>query len=345
MSIERIKKLERRVAHLFKREGQGGEGTVFSVSGSSVDNTNPTAPIIKEASATSAGVVNLINLQALGIRDKLINNIRVGKGGLNGDNVSNSCTVLGFEALTNITGIGNTAIGTWTLRYGTTTAYNTAVGSNCMAAYIGAGTNDQNTAVGSFSLYSATTGIKNTVVGASAMQNGNGSNNTAIGWHALEAGSGSSNIGVGFYAGRGTSGSNNILIENIASGGVTSGSGNIILNGRNASGITTGNNNVVIGGFSGLTNTTDTMYFGTGAGVLRFVVNSVGNFGIGTTATVADSAQLEVTSTTKGFLPPRMTTTQKNAIVTPVEGLSVYDSTLKKLCVYTGAAWETITSV
>ena len=65
--------------------------------------------------------------------------------------------------------------------------------------------------------------------------------------------------------------------------------------------------------------------------------------GKGTTSAVA-TAKLEVSSTTKGFLPPRMTTTQKTAITTPAEGLVVYDTTLHKLCVYT-TAWETITSV
>lgn len=56
------------------------------------------------------------------------------------------------------------------------------------------------------------------------------------------------------------------------------------------------------------------------------------------------SAFFEIRSTTRGFLPPRMTTTQKNAIASAVAGLVVYDSTLNKLCVYTGATWETITS-
>jgi hypothetical protein len=65
--------------------------------------------------------------------------------------------------------------------------------------------------------------------------------------------------------------------------------------------------------------------------------------GIGTTAPHA-SAKLQLDSTAKGFLPPRMTTTQKNAIATPAEGLVVYDTTLAKLCVYT-TAWETITSL
>jgi hypothetical protein len=66
--------------------------------------------------------------------------------------------------------------------------------------------------------------------------------------------------------------------------------------------------------------------------------------GGGNVATNA-SAALEVISTTKGFLPPRMTTTQKNAISTPASGLVVYDSTLNKLAVYTGSAWETVTSI
>ena len=69
-----------------------------------------------------------------------------------------------------------------------------------------------------------------------------------------------------------------------------------------------------------------------------------GNVGIGTTSPAASSL-LDVTSTTQGFLPPRMTTTQKNAIVSPAAGLIVYDTTLNKLCVRTAAAWETITSL
>jgi len=54
---------------------------------------------------------------------------------------------------------------------------------------------------------------------------------------------------------------------------------------------------------------------------------------------------LDVTSTTRAFAPPRMTTTQKNAISSPVEGSIVYDLTLHKLCVFTGSVWETITSL
>jgi hypothetical protein len=45
--------------------------------------------------------------------------------------------------------------------------------------------------------------------------------------------------------------------------------------------------------------------------------------GVGT-ATPHASAALDVTSTTKGLLPPRMTQTQRNAISTPMAGLMVY---------------------
>jgi len=55
-------------------------------------------------------------------------------------------------------------------------------------------------------------------------------------------------------------------------------------------------------------------------------------------------AALTVTSTTQGFLPPRMTTTERNAITSPTAGLVIYNSTTNKLNVYTGAAWEAVTS-
>lgn len=71
--------------------------------------------------------------------------------------------------------------------------------------------------------------------------------------------------------------------------------------------------------------------------------NDVG-VGVGTSNLNA-AALLQVDSTTKGFLPPRMTTTQKNAISAPPEALCVYDLTLHKLCVYTGSVWETVTSL
>jgi len=81
---------------------------------------------------------------------------------------------------------------------------------------------------------------------------------------------------------------------------------------------------------------------GSGADLAR--VSGTGSFIIGGTTPNASSL-LDITSTTKGVLFPRMTTTQKNAIASPASGLVVYDTTLGKLCVRGAAAWETITSI
>jgi len=69
--------------------------------------------------------------------------------------------------------------------------------------------------------------------------------------------------------------------------------------------------------------------------------NARGNTLIGTSTNVA-SAIVNVESTTQGFLPPRMTTTQKNAIATPAAGLMVYDTTLNLMALYNGTIWTTL---
>lgn len=56
------------------------------------------------------------------------------------------------------------------------------------------------------------------------------------------------------------------------------------------------------------------------------------------------SAQLAIDSTTRGFLPPRMTTTQKTTIASPAAGLVVYDNTDNYLSLYNGTNWQNIVS-
>ena len=82
---------------------------------------------------------------------------------------------------------------------------------------------------------------------------------------------------------------------------------------------------------------------GTSAVVASVVYDDGSNIGIGT-ASPSASAILDVQSTTKGFRLPNMTTTQKNNIVSPAAGIMLFDTTLGKACVYTGSAWQTITS-
>ena len=67
------------------------------------------------------------------------------------------------------------------------------------------------------------------------------------------------------------------------------------------------------------------------------------NIGINTTSPNASSL-LDVSSTTKGVLLPRMTTTQVNAISSPANGLTVYNTTLNALCFYNGTSWQKVTS-
>jgi hypothetical protein len=70
------------------------------------------------------------------------------------------------------------------------------------------------------------------------------------------------------------------------------------------------------------------------------VTGSVAAIRVGTSITIEASAILQADSTTKGFLPPRMTTTQRNAIASPATGLVLYDSTTNKLQCYDGSTWN-----
>jgi len=56
------------------------------------------------------------------------------------------------------------------------------------------------------------------------------------------------------------------------------------------------------------------------------------------------SAMVDIQSTTKGFLMPRMTTTQINAIASPANGLEVYNTTLNCPCFYNGTSWRQVTN-
>ena len=78
----------------------------------------------------------------------------------------------------------------------------------------------------------------------------------------------------------------------------------------------------------------------------RFFLNRKGLIINGGVATLEASAAVQIDSRPgagdphKGFLPPRVTTVQRDSITGPVAGLIVYDSTLDKLNLYTNAWGE-----
>lgn len=62
------------------------------------------------------------------------------------------------------------------------------------------------------------------------------------------------------------------------------------------------------------------------------------NVGIGTTNPAA-TAQLDISSTNKGLLIPRMTTAQRDAIASPANGLQVYDTNTNSIWYYKSNVW------
>jgi hypothetical protein len=76
---------------------------------------------------------------------------------------------------------------------------------------------------------------------------------------------------------------------------------------------------------------------------LSFTPFTFGQVGIGTN-NPSTSAQLDISSTTKGVLVPRMTSTERNAISTPATGLLVYQTNsssgnLSGFWYYDGSYW------
>ena len=73
----------------------------------------------------------------------------------------------------------------------------------------------------------------------------------------------------------------------------------------------------------------------------RMTIDNAGNVGIGTAAPNASSL-LELSSSAKGILIPRMTAAQRDAITSTATGLQVYNTDSNQLNYYNGSAWATV---
>ena len=129
---------------------------------------------------------------------------------------------------------------------------------------------------------------------------------------------------------------------------VTANFGTLTLDGTSGSEILLRRNTTNVGGiFAG--NPSGNFFvasYGTAAMILqtastdRVTIDTSGRVGIG--AAPIASAILALTSTTSGFRAPAMTTTQRNAIASPVAGLLIYNTTLSVYQVYNGSIWTSV---
>jgi trimeric autotransporter adhesin len=77
----------------------------------------------------------------------------------------------------------------------------------------------------------------------------------------------------------------------------------------------------------------------TGSNLDRLTIKNAGNIGIGTTAPNA-SALLELSSTSRGLLTPRMTQAQRNAIAAPAQGLLIFQTDGTRGFYYYEGGWK-----
>jgi len=247
------------------------------------------------------GATTAVNL---GAYDLTVNGLTVGLGA---GSISTNAVHGQGSLHVNTSGNNNAAIGYQSL-YANTTGYaNTASGNQSLFTNT---TGIANTASGYYALLYNTTGIHNTANGRGSLNsNTSGNENTAGGYNSLLANTtGINNTGYGL--------------------------GSLLTN-------TTGNYNTAIGNGADVASAalTNATAIGNGAVVAASNTIQLGNtsvtnvntsgtitataIGLGT-ATPVTSAKLDVTSTTQGFLPPRMVAYQRDAIASPAAGLMIY---------------------
>ena len=259
-----------------------------------------------------------------------VNNTSFGWGSLLTNTTGTHNSVFGRAALaSNTTGSFNTAIGTEALFYNTTGNDNTTVGRYSMFENT---TGSSNVAIGRNALLSNTTGYGSTANGVNALySNTEGYINTANGYNALYSNSigyfntanGNSALYNNTIGNLNTANGANALISNIT------GSNNTAL-GRNADVATSAQTYSTVIGSEAIVSTDNTIKLG------RSTEDSVV---IGQDGAVS-SAKLAVASTTQGFLPPVMTTANRDSISSPTRGLMIYDSSVDKVSVYNGTIWK-----
>ena len=86
---------------------------------------------------------------------------------------------------------------------------------------------------------------------------------------------------------------------------------------------------------------------GTIASLKTGAITNSGKVIVGASSAASASAVLEASSTTQGFLPPRMTKAQRNAIVSPIAGLMIFctDNFGGEVEVFNGSLWVNMNGI
>jgi hypothetical protein len=318
--------------------------------------------------AIGAGALNASN--ANGTRNTAVGAMALAN--YTGTSFDNNTGVGYFNMIGLTTGGGNTSVGAETMFNVGAGTNNTGIGNQSLISTSG----NNNVGVGTRSGDNLTTGSNNTFLGTQARTtsaSGTMSNSTAIGYGAVVTTSntiqlGDANVSSLKTSGKLTTGSITLPNTDGASGQVLSTNGSGVVSWTTPSTVNTSNlvdlttNQTVAGNktLSGITTVSNsTVSTGTLSGALVVAggagisgnVNVGGNetisgsLGIGTTTTNS-SAALEVNSTTKGILFPRVTLAQRDLIASPAKGLVVMcldcgqtGGELGELQVFNGSRW------
>ncbi len=298
------------------------------------------------------------------------NSIFIGaEAGINDDFSNNANVAVGYQALkNNTTGYSNVGTGTNALKFNTIGYGNVA---NGISALYSNTTGTSNTANGGGALSNNTTGNSNVANGNSALSdNGTGSFNTALGYNA-NVSTGNLTNATAIGANAIVSQDNSLVLGNAANVGIGTSTPEAKLDilGLSAQLLSIKSSTAASGAYSQWYNSDNSIrgivgvdgdgYSGTANQfsistwtdhpigfftntLQRMTISNSGNVGVNT-STPDNSAQLEVSSTSKGFLPPRLSSVEMFNIASPAEGLVVYNTTSKTLNVFDGTDWMDMT--
>jgi hypothetical protein len=237
-----------------------------------------------------------------------------------GQAANNYCVAVGKDCLIVSTGWENVAIGYNILPKLLYAHNNIAIGVNAMLESL---TSNSNIAMGANSMAAGTTGDENIYLGKNSGHRNDGANY---------------NIGLGFRANYGDSlytGEKNIVMGYYANNNNAGGDSNILIGNSTYKSASTASNELNIGNALYAININNGGS-GTPGADPQFAIGKV---------TPDASAILDLNSTTtRGVIPPNLTTVQRNAIVSPADTLLVFDTDLDTLCFYsvTLAGWRQV---